>query len=72
MIPNFVLYFFEFSKFKALFNCTNNLSISFLLSSANKDDENKKKTKMKEIFFTYLEIGVAPVSKLTIFPSLYL
>jgi hypothetical protein len=27
---------------------------------------------MNEIFFTYLDIGVAPVSKLTIFPSLYL
>ena len=50
----------------------NNLSISFLLSSANKDDENKKKIKMNEIFFTYLDIGVAPVSKLIIFPSSYL
>ena len=39
---------------------------------ANKDDENKKIKKINENFFTYLDIGVAPVSKLTIFPSLYL
>ena len=50
----------------------NNLSISSLLSSANKDDVNIKIKKINEIFFTYLDIGVAPVSKLTIFPSLYL
>ena len=35
-------------------------------------DENIKYKKINEIFFTYLDIGVAPVSKLTIFPSLYL
>ena len=70
---NYIFGIIAVASLFVFFNLSNNSS-SFAAVSfwAKVPEENKNMKNIKNTFFTYFDIGVAPVSKLMILPSLNL